>query len=358
VVEEYKLACIESIGNLSRHGVFVFRYAERRFQFFNQPLVDILGVNPEELTHGNGTLRDHLLLEEADFLRAQFSYIPQKGSVVDLEFMWKFSDRITRHLSCDCYYLRGEGVCVGFVKDISKEKEHEKYIVNYGSKKDTLLEILSHSLSGPLNLSQRVLDLTDKAIRKNRLQDIGSHIQFFKSTTKHCIDTIADFLKEEHFVSQRIYVKQSRYNVNEIIQGVVDRYHQSYPGRLMTFTASGPHLFVAGDDVKFAQVVNNLVSNAVKFTPANCSIELFVEEDETTFTLIVKDDGIGIPEHLQPLVFQKYTPAGRSGLQGEKSIGVGLSIVKNLVSLMNGSIRFESAPNKGATFAVTLPKNN
>jgi two-component system sensor histidine kinase VicK len=83
-----------------------------------------------------------------------------------------------------------------------------------------------------------------------------------------------------------------------------------------------------------------------------------VEESDFTFTLIVKDDGIGIPDHLQPLVFKKYTPAGRQGLQGEKSIGVGLSIVKNLVSLMKGSIRFESKENKGATFFVTLPKSN
>jgi two-component system sensor histidine kinase VicK len=357
MVEEYKLACIESIGNLSPHGVFAFRYLERRFQFINQPLIDILGVNPEELTRGNTSVWDHLFPEETDFLRAQFSHLPHKGYIVDLEFLWKGRNNVTRHLSCDGYYLKEEHACIGFVKDISKEKEHEKYIIEYGSKKDTLLEILSHSLSGPLNLSQRVLDLTDKAIRKNRVQDIGSHIQFFKSTTKHCIDTITDFLKEEHFVSERIYVKQNRYNVNEIIQGVINRYHQSYPGRLLTFTASGPLLFVTGDDVKFAQIINNLVSNAVKFTPANCSIEVRVEEDEATFTLIVKDDGIGIPRHLQPLIFQKYSPAGRPGLQGEKSVGVGLSIVKNLVSLMKGSIRFESEPDKGATFFVTLPKN-
>jgi two-component system sensor histidine kinase VicK len=356
MVTEHNLACIETIGNLSPHGVFIFRLTDRKFQFFNQPLVRILGINPEQLTNGNASVWNYLSNEEADFLRGQFSHLPQKRCINDLAFIWKINENTIVHLLCDCYYIKDEQVCVGFLKDISKEKQHENYIINYGSKKDSLLEILSHSLSGPLTLSQRVLDLTDKAIRKNRTQDVSSYIQFFKSTVQHCVDIITDFLKEEHFVSERIYVKQNRYDVIAIVQGVVDRFHESYPGRLMHFYATDSQLFVTGDDVKFAQVVNNLVSNAVKFTPPNCAIEIRVVDEDFNFTLVVKDDGIGIPSHLQPLVFQKYTPAGRPGLQGEKSIGVGLSIVKNLVSLMKGIIRFESDTDKGATFFVTLPK--
>jgi two-component system sensor histidine kinase VicK len=86
-------------------------------------------------------------------------------------------------------------------------------------------------------------------------------------------------------------------------------------------------------------------------------VKVKLEETEDYFTLIVEDDGIGIPRHLQPLIFHKYTPAGRTGLQGEKSLGVGLSIVKTLVELMKGTIRFESEENKGTTFFVTFPKH-
>jgi two-component system sensor histidine kinase VicK len=136
----------------------------------------------------------------------------------------------------------------------------------------------------------------------------------------------------------------------------VDRFKESYRGNHLRFESHPEKLFVTNDDVKYFQIVNNLLSNALKFTPANCLVEVKVEDAEEYFTLIVQDDGIGIPKHLQPLIFQKYTPAGRTGLQGEKSLGVGLSIVKTLVEMMKGTIRFESQENKGTTFYVTFPK--
>lgn len=229
-------------------------------------------------------------------------------------------------------------------------------MINFGSKKDTMLEMLSHNLSAPLSLVKRILGMAEKACRDQKYQTVSSHIQFIGNATQHCIDIIHDFLKEEHFVSERIYVKQNRFDVIEKVRHVVDEFKQSYHGNELHFVTDKKLLFVTGDDIKFLQILNNLISNALKFTPANCRVEIKVEDADDNFMVIVKDDGIGIPEHVQPLLFQKYTPAGRQGLNGEKSIGVGLSIVKKLVSLMRGEIRFESKQDQGTTFYLILPK--
>ena len=74
------------------------------------------------------------------------------------------------------------------------------------------------------------------------------------------------------------------------------------------------------------------------------------------FSVSVKDNGIGVHEYLRPYLFKKNTPAGRPGLRGDKSTGMGLYIVKKLVDLMNGSISFESEQNEGSIFAVQFPK--
>lgn len=82
-----------------------------------------------------------------------------------------------------------------------------------------------------------------------------------------------------------------------------------------------------------------------------------VADQLSSLNISVSDNEIGIPEYLHPHLFKKNTPAGRPGLRGEKSIRMGLYIVKKLVNLMNGSISFDSEENKGSTFMVEFPKS-
>jgi two-component system, OmpR family, sensor histidine kinase VicK len=111
------------------------------------------------------------------------------------------------------------------------------------------------------------------------------------------------------------------------------------------------------DELKLLQVVNNLVSNAIKFSPDDSTVVINVEERVEDVIFSVKDVGVGIPESLQSLIFDRKTVAARTGLEGEKSIGLGLSITKILVDRMGGRIWFDSIPGHGSTFYFTLPKN-
>jgi two-component system sensor histidine kinase VicK len=357
MVTEGMIEMIQQIGHISDDGYFLYAVGDRKFQYTNTAFKRILGINEEVLNKDPHTLKEKLFPEDLDYLVTRYAQLLERRSLRNIQFQLKIADEVSRHLSVDCYLLQdGQEMVVGFVKDITKIKEHDDYIVKYGNKKDAILEMLSHNLSGPLNLSKRVLSLTDKAFRDVDYKAIASHLDFVKTVTQHCIDTIAEFLEEEHLVSERIYVKQNRFDIVKRVQETVDRYTHSYPSRKIQTTYPADHLFVTGDDIKFVQIINNLLSNAVKFTPANCEIELIIDDLDDRYRLIIKDDGIGIPAHLQPLIFQRYTPAGRPGLQGEKSIGIGLSIVKKLVELMKGEIYFESKQNIGTTFVVTLPK--
>jgi two-component system, OmpR family, sensor histidine kinase VicK len=114
---------------------------------------------------------------------------------------------------------------------------------------------------------------------------------------------------------------------------------------------------INSDDVKLLQTLNNLLSNAVKWSPNGSTIDTAVAEEDYQVTITVQDHGIGIPEKLQSVIFQKNTPASRPGLSGEKSIGMGLYIAKKLVELLNGKISFESKEHEGSVFTITLPKH-
>jgi signal transduction histidine kinase len=106
----------------------------------------------------------------------------------------------------------------------------------------------------------------------------------------------------------------------------------------------------------FSRIIDNLLSNALKFTENNKSIELITENNEDRFLLRVVDEGIGIQREHISLLFQKFSKiTQRPGTLGEPSIGLGLSIVKHLVDLHGGSIQVESEVGKGTAISITLP---
>ncbi|GAA4425861.1 hypothetical protein GCM10023188_07280 [Pontibacter saemangeumensis] len=115
-------------------------------------------------------------------------------------------------------------------------------------------------------------------------------------------------------------------------------------------------IFLNVDAMKILQVMNNLVSNAIKFTQDNGYITVSVEEEEAHVLLTVADNGIGIPANVQPYLFDRFTVARRAGLRGEKTTGLGMSIIKTIVELHNEEITFESEEGVGTSSYIKIPK--
>jgi two-component system sensor histidine kinase VicK len=259
-------------------------------------------------------------------------------------------------VSVDAYLIEGPQLIVAMVKDTTKSREHMNYIVEFGAIKDTLLDGISHRLAGPLNLTNNLLDMVDQVSSEHRYRKIEQPARLIRENTQECIDVINSFLREEHVTSPGVPVGSNRFNLLSKIATVVDRYKEFNPTKDFKIVARKAELFATGDDVKFFQVINNLVSNSVKFTNEKGKITVEVTEADSTIVINVKDNGIGIPEYLQPHLFRKNTPAARPGLRGEKSVGLGLYIIRKLTNLMGGTIAFESEEGKGSVFTLTLPK--
>ena len=103
---------------------------------------------------------------------------------------------------------------------------------------------------------------------------------------------------------------------------------------------------------KFGRILDNLLSNALSFTPAGGTIR--VRQLKGRVRLVVRDTGLGIPEALQPHMFDKFTAAARPGLYGDTTTGLGLFITKQIMKLHQGKIWLESKENEGATFFIDL----
>ena len=110
------------------------------------------------------------------------------------------------------------------------------------------------------------------------------------------------------------------------------------------------------NEKEFVHVTHNLISNALKFTPHGGEIKVKTQLINGSRVLIeISDNGMGISQTLLPGVFDKFSKAGRKGLDGEKSTGLGMWIVKHIVKLHGGEITVKSEERKGTTFSILIP---
>ncbi|MDE6853583.1 MAG: helix-turn-helix domain-containing protein [Muribaculaceae bacterium] len=156
---------------------------------------------------------------------------------------------------------------------------------------------------------------------------------------------------ELHSENMLIY---SRIDVVEFCRDIFDNYRRSTSGRNFIFTSAQPHVYARIDAVKLESLLSNLLSNAVKYTADGSTIALLIATDGSDFTVTVSDDGVGIPEDEQSLVFQRLYRSPRTAASHEGT-GIGLYLVQQYARLLGGSITLSSRVDQGSTFALRLP---
>jgi two-component system sensor histidine kinase VicK len=345
------------IGKLSDDGVFIYSLKENRFTYLNASLVRILEINKKLLMEEPAIVLKTMLEEDQEYIKTRFTEFLEQEFLEDVQIRI-FQNKVEKILSCSCYRSTDMENILGFVEDITKPKEHEDYLINYGARKDAVLDTVSQRLTTPLNLSRFTVDLIEKAITEKKFEKINSHVKIIREVTEECIDFIHNFMIQEHMESPAIHTKTNRFDVIAKIRVILEKLKQSYPDKQLRFQTKLKHLFIDGDDLKFFQIIHNLLSNSIKFTKDHGVIETTVKNYKTKIEVTIKDDGIGIPERLQPYIFEQKTRASRPGLKGERSNGIGLYVVHKLTGLMGGKISFESKEKKGTAFILEIPKTN
>lgn len=351
----YSIKAIKGIGKMSSDGVCVYDFGSQTFSYCNTGFVKIFNTSKEDILANSYNAIKPLINDEEEYVNNLLFEIKNKGKIQNVELRLNLKS-IEKFVSIDAFLLGNKELLVAIIKDISSAKQHLNYIVEFGARKDALVDMVAHNLSGPLNLTTNLLNAVDQLNRSQQNRKADKYTRLIRESTQQCIEIINSFLDEEHSESARIFVKETRFDLVSKVKIVVDRVKQFYRDKDLEIIADKNEIMVTADDVKLFQIVHNLVSNAVKFTPANGKISVVLTDDMDFFEVRITDTGIGIPEHLQPFIFQRNTPASRDGLKGEKSIGMGLYIVKKLAAMMGGNIAFESKDNHGSTFIVRVPK--
>lgn len=268
----------------------------------------------------------------------------------DGSIQWISTTVLRRSPTPEVHYL------VGTAQDITRDKETSLNAQKFNTKKDATLEILSHDLAAPLALLQQ---LTEQLTWELDAADNKVHelLRIMQRTCTQGVNLIRDFVDGEFLESMNVELGLERADLVAWLHLIVAEYQQSKRHLHLEFSfepAEQP-IYVHFDVNKLQQVVNNLLSNAIKFTPDGGRIVVGIERRAGQARLTVADSGVGIPAALQPILFEKFTKARRPGLRGERTTGLGMSVIKTIVDLHQGRIWLESAEGQGTTFYLELP---
>jgi signal transduction histidine kinase len=218
---------------------------------------------------------------------------------------------------------------------------------------ERILRAVAHDLRGPVATISMLADLVlNEDDQASRSEMIG----FIKTSCNNSLALIAEILEAADQSKRKEQEKEST-NINQLIKTAVELLQLKASEKDQTIITELPEndIFLMVNPEKIKRVINNLTSNAIKFSPKGATISIKFNRELNTNLLSVSDKGIGIPEDIRLKVFDMFTEAKRKGTAGELPYGLGLSICKQIVEAHNGSIWLESKQGEGTTFFVALP---
>jgi signal transduction histidine kinase len=222
-------------------------------------------------------------------------------------------------------------------------------------RKDEFLATLAHELRNPLAPICNGLQI----LRQAPNDDIGEKVrEMMHRQLAHMVRLIDDLLDMSRVSKGKIELRKERVELQVVIESALESSRpQIEVGRhVLTSDVPDEPVWLDADLTRLAQVISNLLNNAAKYTPEGGHIGLTVRRERETVTIVVSDDGVGIPPDMQARIFELFTQLGDTLVHSQGGLGIGLALAKHLVELHGGTIRGESpGPGKGSTFTVCLP---
>ncbi len=239
---------------------------------------------------------------------------------------------------------------VSILRDITREKEIDRM-------KTELVSMVAHELRSPLTSISGFSELLlDTSLTRDQAEEYASIILKESNRLSDLINKFLDISKIEAGKSQ---VNKAPVQLREIVDKVLDvNLYLAEKKKIAVSVKASPNLpLVYADRDMIEQVVLNLFSNAVKYSPENASVEIRLRELDEDVLVEVEDTGYGISEEDLPRIFDKfYRAADHDEIRDVRGTGLGLSLVKEIVELHGGKITVKSEKGKGSLFSFTLPK--
>jgi two-component system CheB/CheR fusion protein len=241
-------------------------------------------------------------------------------------------------------------------EDITERRRIEQALREEDARKNEFLAALSHELRNPLAPIRNSLALLDRAAPDSEQARRARAV--LERQVDHLVRLVDDLLDVTRITRGKVDLHRERLELGELARRTIDDHASGFEARgiALELKLAAEPLWLIADATRLVQVIGNLLTNAMKFTPRGGRVEVTLARDRDAAVLRVRDSGIGIDHDVLPQLFVPFVQAHQTLDRTSGGLGLGLAIVKGLVELHGGSVAAASeGPGKGAELMVRLP---
>lgn len=364
---EYREALFANVSSNIDAAFLIYEKEGSKPVFVSDNVKRLLGIEREWLEENGGHLFDWCDITEND---------SQKISFLDgtLEQPAVREVCVKDEMGIQSRYIRLELIPadseqqIAVLTDITKDKDIQSSLLESmrqaeaaSHAKNDFLSAMSHDIRTPMN---GIVGMT--AIAAANVHDekrVQSCLTKINEASAHLLNLINEVLDMSKIENGQIEIIEEPFNLAQMLQEVLSI---NYPGiqqkdhTIKVHIRSLEHEQVLGDPMRLRRIVTNLISNAIKYTPEGGKITLALKEKSSKikgygcYEIMVQDNGIGMTPEFQEKIFLPFEREEDVRISRIQGTGLGMTIVKNLVSLMMGEIQVDSQKNQGTTFRVTI----
>ncbi len=340
-LERHRLRAI-----LDGTGEGIFYTEDERIQFANVAFCALLGYTQEEIVGQN-----YLLFFGGEAQPEQQRVLDEAREAMRRQGVWRGEFKMRRKDGSLCdvgltVSLIGASAASPFravtvVRDISREKLLQVQRSNF-------VAYASHELRTPItNMKTRLYLL------RRRPEGLDEHLEILDDVTermRHLVEDLLDISRLEHGL---IPLRQQEVSLGEVIHAVITLQQPEAELKGLDLHCNLPDkpLYVSGDQERLNQVITNLLTNAINYTPSGGRVTISVARVDERAQIEVEDTGIGISPDNLPHIFQPFYRV----VSDVEGTGLGLSIAKEIIEMHGGALAVRSEPKRGSTFTITLP---
>ena len=368
--DQQLLAREELFSSLSRNVDDVFLMIDTstgKVEYISPNVQRILGISPEAVQEDF-----HVLCSaEGDNCRSPLDDLMQMEQGTQQEWDREFIHQETGephyiHVTGFINEVQGAKKCIVDLSD--RTGEHQTTLAveaalevaeKASQAKTDFLSNMSHDIRTPMNAIVGLTTLMENEL--DQPEKLAEHLHKLESSGQLLLGIINNILDMSRIESGKTTLSVEPMHLSQQLDQLSTMIRAQASEKAQTFTVSTHlrHENLLADPTRLNQVLMNILSNAVKYTPRGGHIRFEVEElprneHYAKYRFVVQDDGIGMSEAYQKTLFDPFTREERSGTNKVQGTGLGMAITKNIVDLMGGSISVESATGKGTRFEVVL----
>lgn len=322
---------------------------EGNINYFNQAVYDYSGLTtPQvrkggwlEIVHPDERKRSIQLWKKAISTGKDFT-MEHRFRRYDGQYKWQLSRAVP---------LRDEAgniqLWIGTSTDIQNMKLQEQH-------KDFFISMASHELKTPITSMKGYVQILQSMYENDEDDFLKKSLERIHTQIEKLISIIADLLDVSKIRSGSLTFQKQDFDINNLINEIIEELSVIYPLHKIIFTPE-KNLKVFADRDRVGQVLINLITNAIKYSPKNGDIIISSRVNQKSVMISVKDEGIGIEKNYQRKIFERFYRVEGKSEKTFPGFGIGLFIASEIVRRHKGSIGVESEPGKGARFYFSLP---